>query len=258
MTYAYRADEKTAKRVRAILPKLIAGADEALNVRSLASDEMSNSVFAVLAGWWRFTNRTADALLNLYAAGFTVEAAPMLRNLVGHAYAINWMADNGEDAYKALIAESYESRRKLRDDLQAMEWELPENVDIGEAPDFDFASEEEKKRHARLVGELRNFNNMVRAYGTPQMYPVYRNLSSFSHTTDLTAAAFAEFDDEQRVTVHYVSRHDRLSDLCWMPIPLLQAASVMSPLLKGNPMKKQISEACRDLGLPEDLVPKRP
>jgi hypothetical protein len=43
-----------------------------------------------------------------------------------------------------------------------------------------------------------------------------------------------------------------------MPIPLLQAASVMSPLLKGNPMKKQISEACRDLGLPEDLVPKRP
>ncbi|MGW2550108.1 DUF5677 domain-containing protein [Streptomyces sp. NPDC001635] len=258
MTFAFRADEKTAKRVRAIVPKLISGADEALNVRSLASDEVSASVFAVLAGWWRFTNSTAEALLNLYEAGFTVEAAPMMRNLVGHAYAINWLADNGEDGYKALIEESYESRRKLRNDLQAVKWQLPENVDIGEAPDFGFNSEEEKKRHARLVGELHNFNNMVTAYGTPMMYPVYRNLSSFSHTTDLTAAAFAEFNDEQRVTVHQVSRHDRLADLCWMPVCLLQAASVMSPLLKGNPMKKQISEACRDLGLPEDLVPRRP
>ncbi|MER6739017.1 DUF5677 domain-containing protein [Streptomyces puniciscabiei] len=258
MTFAFRADEKTAKRVRAIVPKLIAGADEALNVRALAETEMSSSVFAVLVGWWRFTNRSAEALLSLYDAGFTVEAAPMLRNVIGHAYALNWLADNGEDAYKALIDESYGTRRKLLNDLQDVNWQLPENVDIGEAPDFGFSTDEERKRHGRRVGELRNFNNMVKAYGTPMMYPVYRNLSSFAHTTDLTAAAFAEFDDDQRVTVHEVARHDRLADICWLPVPLLQAASVMSPLLKGNPMKKQISEACRDLGLPEDLVPRRP
>ncbi|MFD5634782.1 DUF5677 domain-containing protein [Streptomyces sp. NPDC127077] len=257
MTFAYRADERTAKRVRAILPKLIAGANEAITVQSLASGEVSSSVFAVLAGWWRFTNRTAEALLALYDSGFTVEASPLMRNLVNHAYAVNWLADNGEDGYRALIDESYESRRKLRDNLQALKWQLPENVDIGEAPDFGFTSEEEKKRHRRLCGELSNFENMVKAYGSPMMYPVYRNLSSFSHTTDLTAAAFVSIDDEDQVTIYENGRHDRLADFCWMPVPLLQAASVMSPLLKGNPMKRQISEACRDLGLPDDLVAKR-
>ncbi|MEU1273521.1 DUF5677 domain-containing protein [Streptomyces sp. NPDC005799] len=256
MTYAYRADEKTARRVRAILPKLIAGANQAITVQSLASTEVSTSLFAVLAGWWRFTNRTAEALIALYDAGFTVEAAPLMRNLVNHAYAINWLADNGEDGYKALVDESYESRRKLRNNLQALNWQLPDTVDIGEAPNFGHATEEEERRHRRLRGELSNFETMVKAYGTPMMYPVYRNLSSFSHTTDLTAAAFVSFD-EQRVTVYGNGRHDRLADFCWMPVPLLQAASVMSPLLKGNPMKKQISDACRDLGMPDDLVAKR-
>ncbi|MGW2899129.1 DUF5677 domain-containing protein [Streptomyces sp. NPDC001212] len=258
MTFAYRADEKTAKRVRVIVPKLIAGADEALQVRVRASDEMSSSLFAVLAGWWRFINRTAEALLSLHDQGFAVEAAPMMRNLVGHAYAINWLADNGEDAYKALVAESYEARRKLLSDLQSVGWPLPETVDIGEAPGFGFTTEEEKKRHGQLAGELRHFNNMVTAYGTPMMYPVYRNLSAFSHTTDLTAAAYAEFDDDGRLTVHEFPRTDRLADFCWIPVPLLQAASVMSPLLKRDPMKKQIRDACRDLGLPEKLVPERP
>ncbi|MFF3139252.1 DUF5677 domain-containing protein [Streptomyces mirabilis] len=258
MTFAYRADEKTAKRVRAIVPKLIGGASEALNAQTHTSAKTSSSVFAVLVGWWQFTNRTAEGVIALYDAGLTVEAAPMVRNLVGHAYAINWLADGGDDAYKALIAESYDARRKLLNDLQAVNWQFPEgNVNIGEAPDFGFTADEER-RHRRLVGELHNFNNMVQAYGTPMMYPVYRNLSSFSHTTDLTAAAYASIDDEQRVTVHQVPRTDRLSDFCWMPVPLLQAASVMSPLLTGDPMKKLVSEACRDLGLPEDLTPKRP
>ncbi|MEU5748225.1 DUF5677 domain-containing protein [Streptomyces sp. NPDC047726] len=258
MTYVYGADPKTAKRVRAILPKLIEGADQALTVQSLASSEVSTTIFAVLAGWWRFTNRTAEGLIALYDAGFTVEAAPMMRNLINHAFAINWLADTGEDGYKALVHESHESRRKLYNNLQALDWPLPDTVDIGETPDFGHTTQEEERRHKQLRGELSNFENMLKAYGTPMMYPVYRNLSAYSHTTEHTAAAFASFDEEQRVTVHSNGQSDRLTDLCWMPIPLVQAASVMSPLLRGNPMKKLISEACHDLGLPADLVAKRP
>ncbi|WP_333744988.1 DUF5677 domain-containing protein [Streptomyces ardesiacus] len=53
-------------------------------------------------GWWQFANRTAQALLSLYDQGYTVEAAPLMRNLLGHSYAMNWLADSGEPAVMAL------------------------------------------------------------------------------------------------------------------------------------------------------------
>ncbi|MFB6959829.1 hypothetical protein ACFCYB_23085 [Streptomyces sp. NPDC056309] len=113
------------------------------------------------------------------------------------------------DACKALVAESYEARRKLLSDLQSVGWPLPETVDIGEAPGFSYTTEDVKKRHGRLAGELRHFNNMVTAYGPPMIYPVYRNLSALPHTTDLTAAAYVELDDEGRLTVHEFPRTDQ-------------------------------------------------
>lgn len=256
MTFAYKTDEKTAKRVRAIVPRLTAGATDALRVQKLESAEISMSVFSVLAGWWRFVNRTADAMLALYDQGFTVEATPLMRNLVGHAYAINWLADHDEAGYRALMAQSHTSRKKLLENIEQVGWNLPEDVEL-EAPAFEFATPEEEKEHDRRVGELRNFQNMVTAYGSPMLYPVYRNLSAYAHTTDLTASAFVSQVNENRVVLHETSREDRLADLCWMPVPLLQAASVMSPLLQGDPMRKLIREASRDLGLPEDMRPQR-
>ncbi|MFI8206736.1 DUF5677 domain-containing protein [Streptomyces sp. NPDC085937] len=257
MTFAYKPDEKTAKRVRAIVPKLTAGATDALRVQKLESAEISMSVFAVLAGWWRFANRTADAMLALYDQGFTVEVTPLMRNLVGHAYAINWLADHGEAGYRALMDESHRSRKNLLENLEQVGWELPEEVEL-EAPDFGFTTPDQKKEHDRRVGELRTFQNMVTAYGSPMLYPVYRNLSAYAHTTDLTASAFVSKVTDDEVVLHETSHADRLADLCWMPVPLLQAASVMSPLLQGDPMRKLIREASRDLGLPEDLAPRRP
>ncbi|MQY15120.1 hypothetical protein SRB5_52980 [Streptomyces sp. RB5] len=257
MTFAYGANEKTARRVRAIVPKLIDGATTAMLVKERSSTNLAPGVFPVLAGWWRFSNRTAAAMLSLYEDGYTVEAAPLMRNLIGHAYALNWLVDNGEAGYRALVHESYESRRRLRENMEKVNWHVPDDLDIGEPPDLTPLTDLERKRHGTLRGQLSNFDNMVQAYGTPDMYPVYRNLSSYSHTTDMTAAAFVKDVEGNKVTVYESSHKDRLTDLCWMPVPLLQAALVMSPLIKGNPMRKLIREACRDLGLPDDLLPKR-
>jgi hypothetical protein len=258
MTYAFRADEKTAKRVRAIVPKLISGANDALNVQAVASSE-HHVVFPTLAGWWRFINRTAEAMMTLFEQGYTVEVAPLMRNLIGHAYAMHWLADNGEPAVFALAEASWRSKKNLLDNLVEVNWQLPAaSVDIGEKPDFGFTTDEERKRHGQLLGELKNFMNMMRGYGDPMMYPIYRNLSSFSHPTDLTAGVYLQQAADGRLIVHQEAHTDRLADVCWMPIPLLQAASVISRMITGDPMKKLVTEACRDLGLPENLLPQRP
>ncbi|MFJ1588395.1 DUF5677 domain-containing protein [Streptomyces sp. NPDC088197] len=253
--FTFRADNRTARRVRAIVPKLIAGASDALDVQAIV-DAQYSVVFPVLAGWWMFANRTAEAMMLLYERGFSVEAVPLMRNLIGHAYAMHWLADNGEPAYNAFIDESWQSRKKLNDNLTEAKWHLA-GIDIGEKPVFTFATAEEEKQHRRLVGELSKFVNLVNAYGEPMMYPLYRNLSAYTHTTDLTSLAYVKLADDGSLTVSDQPLVDRLSDLCWMVIPLLQAASVMSPMIKGNPMKKLVTEAVRDLGLPADLLPKR-
>ena len=191
--------------------------------------------------------------------GSIVEVAPLMRNPIGHAYAMHWLADNGEPAAFALTEASWKSKKNLPDNLVEVNWQLPAaGVDIGEKPDFGFTTDEERKRHGQLLGELKNFMNMVKGYGDPMMYPIYRNLSSFSHTTDLTAGVYLQQAADGRLIVHQEAHTDRLADLCWMPIPLLQAASVISPMIKGDPMKKLVTEACRDLGLPENLLPRRP
>ncbi|MEU4040253.1 hypothetical protein [Streptomyces collinus] len=48
--------------------------------------EHQNVVYPLME-WWQFTNRTAQALVSLYDQGYTVEAASLMRNLMGHAYA---------------------------------------------------------------------------------------------------------------------------------------------------------------------------
>ncbi|MEU0947252.1 hypothetical protein ABZ379_31720 [Streptomyces canus] len=58
-----------------------------------------------------------------------------------------------------------------------------------------FANAESERIHKKLMGELENFDNMVRAYGTADVYPVYRHQSAYSHTTGATADAFLIMDE---------------------------------------------------------------
>ncbi|MEW2120424.1 hypothetical protein AB0945_35700 [Streptomyces sp. NPDC005474] len=59
--------------------------------------------------------------------------------------------------------------------------------------------------------------------------PIYRNLSAFSRTTDLTASLYLQKAADGRLIGHKEAQTDRLAGLCWMPIPLLQAAPCDQP-----------------------------
>jgi hypothetical protein len=254
MAYTFGPNDQCLKRCQAIVP-VILEAVEKVTEQGVAVQAEHQAVVYPLMGWWQFTNRTAEALFLLYEQGFTVEAAPLMRNLVGHAYAMNWLADNGLPAVRALTSYWHEHRRKLADNINTT-WNLPDPVTIAPAEPTDFADEADEKLHRKLVGELKNFDTMVRAYGTADVYPVYRHQSAYSHTTAATADAYLVVQDGQLKFSTTPKGHesDITAERLWIPIALLQAAAAIDPLLTGNPMKRTIERTRRDLGLPSSLL----
>ncbi|MFD5124147.1 DUF5677 domain-containing protein [Streptomyces sp. NPDC058385] len=254
MVYKFGPNEPCLRRCGAIVPVILRTAEEVTlqGVRVLAEDQ---GVVRPLMGWWQFTNRTAKALVSLYSQGYTVEAAPLMRNLIGHAYAMNWLADNGEPAVVALTEYWHDHRRKLAKNVNAT-WNLPEPTPVPSAEPLVFANDESERIHKKLFGELKNFDTMVTAYGTADVYPVYRHQSAYSHTTGATADAFLIVDDGKLkfTTEPKGGEADITAERLWIPVALLQAAAAISPLLLGNPMKSTIDKAMSDLGLPSTLL----
>ncbi|MFJ5779493.1 hypothetical protein [Streptomyces sp. NPDC093094] len=79
-------------------------------------------VFGPVYSRWRLVCRTFEAVLLLTERGFILEAAPMIRNILNHAYAFNWLVDNGNAALVALVARGDEERERLCRKLEATGW----------------------------------------------------------------------------------------------------------------------------------------
>ncbi|MFJ1878655.1 DUF5677 domain-containing protein [Streptomyces chartreusis] len=254
MVYKFGPNEQCLRRCRATVPVILQAAGKVTAQGVQVPSEHQNVVYPLM-GWWQFTNRTAQALVSLYDQGYTVEAAPLMRNLMGHAYAMNWLADSGEPAVVALAEYWRAHKRKLARNVNAT-WNLPEPVTAPSSEPLVFANNESEQIHKTLMGELENFDNMVKAYGTADVYPVYRHQSAYSHTTGATADAFLIMDEGKLkfTTEPKGGEADITAERLWIPVALLQAAAAISPLLVGNPMKPTISKAMRDLGLPDTLL----
>ncbi|WP_307679857.1 DUF5677 domain-containing protein [Streptomyces sp. V4I2] len=234
---------------------MILQAAEKVTVQGVRVPSERQTVVYPLMGWWQFTNRTAQALVSLYDQGYTIEAAPLMRNLMGHAYAMNWLADSGEPAVVALAEYWRQHKRKLARNVNET-WNLPEPVTPSASDPPVFANHESEQIHKKLMGEIEKFDNMVKAYGTADVYPVYRHQSAYSHTTAATADAFLIMDEGKLkfTTEPKGGEADIIMERLWVPVALLQAAAAISPLLAGNPMKSTIDKAMRDLGLPHTLL----
>jgi hypothetical protein len=254
MSYKFGPNEQCLRRCRAIVPVILRAAENVTSEGVRVPHGNENVVYPLM-GWWQFTNRTAKALVLLYERGFTVEAAPLMRNLMGHAFAMNWLADSGEPAVVAL-AEHWRKHQRLLAENVNKTWNLPEPVEAPPSEPLVFANPESERIHKRLMGELQNFDNMVTAYGTADVYPVYRHQSAYSHTTAATADAFLS-DDHGTLKFTIEAKGgdaDITAEQLWIPVALLQAAAAISPLLVGDPMKSTISKAVGDLGLPPTLL----
>lgn len=210
-------------------------------------------VFLAAYGWWRFTCRSAEAALVLSERGFGIEAAPVVRNALNHAYALHWLIDNGEPAVDALIAASIDDAEKLCKKMERTNWpaateyrrllkERKANA-TGPVTDGDLLR--------KLKHEIGNVYDMLDRYDSADVYPVYSHLSSMSHTRVETANAYLEWTDEATPQIRRDAAGLGHAAVIQLAIALVQAAHVVSPLLVGDPMRASIDRAITDLGLQE-------
>lgn len=257
-------DEKTAERARAAA-SLLLDAGDGLVASPLSFPVENYKVVLGVYSWWRLVNRTASAVLLLLDNGYTApEVAPLMRNVFNHAYAINWLVDNGEAAVDALISVGADEREKLQGWLDRTGWsiaakyraEIDAYTAANPEPARDAAAE---ALHKRLKDELGNVAIMLERYGSADIYPVYKHLSGLSHTSIQTSSAYLVQDDNSgNVQIRAVAVDLGYADVIQLAIALLQAAHVFSPLLDGDPLRPAVDQALAKLGLEGlQLVPTR-
>ncbi|MEU8251648.1 DUF5677 domain-containing protein [Nonomuraea sp. NPDC048916] len=256
-------DQKTGELARATAASLLKAAESVI-VTGVSVPVAKARVFGPVYSWWRLTCRTAEAALLLTERGFTVEVAPLVRNVFNHAYAINWLVDNGDAAVDALVARGDDEREKLCKKLEETGWpgaaEMRATLDLAAAQRSALPARtaSEQELHEKLKHELKNFYDMLERYDVANVYPVYSHLSSLSHTTIATASAYIERMDDGTLQIRQSAAKLGDADVIQLAVALLQAASVVSPLIDGDPLRPSIDQALADLGFENiQLLPTR-
>jgi Family of unknown function (DUF5677) len=246
------ADQVAAAVAREVAARLLAASREAVTGGADVYPQHVG-IFPTAYGWWRFICRSAEAALLLGEHGFMVEAAPVVRNVVNHAYALHWLVDNGPLAVDALIAKDREGREKMCKNLEQASWpdaaeyrRLLEERNAQPAPARSDADEELLRK---LKHELGNVYDMLDRYASAEVYLIYSHLSGMSHTSINTANAYLEWAGGGTFQIRDEPADPGPAATVQLAVALLQAASVMSPLLGGNPLQAHIDEAAADLGL---------
>jgi hypothetical protein len=245
-------DGATAGVARVVAARLLTAAEDAIAGGVDVPEHVK--VFAAAYSWWRLICRSAEAALLLSERGFTAEAAPVLRNVLNHAYALHWLVDNGDPAVDALAAAGVEGSEKLCRKLEETGWPVAaEYRRLLEAREAELrapvrtAADEQLLRN--LKHESRNVYDMLDRYGSADVYPVYSHLSSLSHTSIETANAYLEWGGDGTFQIRHDAARIGYADIIQLAIVPLQAAHVVSPLLVGDPMRGVIDQAITDLGL---------
>ncbi|MFJ9845879.1 DUF5677 domain-containing protein [Kitasatospora sp. NPDC101155] len=248
-------DQNGAAISRAAALDLIKAADSILTT-DLSVEAGKARIFGAIYSWWRLVCRTSEAVLLLTEQGFTAEVGPLMRNIFNHAYAIHWLADNGDAAIEALAAKDADDREKLCKKLEDTGWvraaEFRAELDRQTAaqPTAPVRTPTEQALHGKLVHELRNVFDMLDHYGSPDLYPVYAHLSALSHTSGLTARLYLEQADDGTVQIRRTAIDlGAHADVVQVALSLLQVATVVSPMLSGDPLRAAIDQATADLGV---------
>ncbi|MCC5577245.1 hypothetical protein IMZ11_16590 [Microtetraspora sp. AC03309] len=193
MAYKFSDSPATLKRAELFAVKLMQEADDLIKTGSADVRWEYKKAFPIMFGWWRLINRSTAAFWDLTGRGYTIEAAPLMRNIVDHTLAMVWLADVGDDGLPALELSAHYSQDKLAKLAKELGWSIPPGADQVSPPVPD--TDPDYKKYTALSGEFANFSNRVNAFAMRDMYVVYQYLSRYSHASLHTAAKYAQLQD---------------------------------------------------------------
>lgn len=133
-------------------------------------------------GWWMRSIRTAGCVQLLYKRGLAQEASPVLRTLLLHAAAIEWLRQYPDEALDAVNYEHEDYRQKLYQKANERDWEL-KGVKLGPPPSGD--------KPAGLE-YLRQVERLCERIGSEHLYVAYKIESPYSHPSALSADTYFE------------------------------------------------------------------
>jgi hypothetical protein len=239
-------DRPEVAEIRKILQRLLDGFVPSEQVAVKASRTTLAKITASFAAEVYRSTQTTDLL---FQRRFVTDAATTARRAFEHAVMAAWMVhekdsvsafarEKGMRAPRALLTSIKKTAIVVPPEtLARVEEDLPTRTEI----------DEEVKRFERICGR---FN--------PKLYVVYRLLSGSAHPSGTTPAyMFIESDQEQQAAedaaeqTAVLALHTAAASLVW-------AARALDWLNAGQPDKRPLRKAARELGISPVLYPRMP
>ncbi len=174
-------NEETAARAIDVIAILTEGFDALADGGSVSVDHDKGLVFLTAYGWWAGITRSAQAISTLHQSGLAHESAPIVRTVLQHTLALQWLVETGDKAVAAVQEYTDDNTRKLLQTLAEANWP-PSSLTMTVPPKPVIPNP--------LVPKLKNFEELCIAYNTRVIYVLFRVLSVYAHPTATGARAF--------------------------------------------------------------------
>ena len=149
-------------------------------------------------GWWLRVLRTAEGILLMHDAGLSHEASPLLRTVLHHTVAIEWLRQNSEEVLEALHYEHALRRQTVGQKATERNWDL-DGVKLGPPPRGD------KPEGLKYLSQ---FEKLCDRVGAPDVYMAYKVESTYAHASGLSADTYVELDDSDRLELRVPAKAD--------------------------------------------------
>jgi hypothetical protein len=198
------------------------------------------------------THRLAGAVGALIDAGFDVETAPMVRSVLEHGVAAQWIVQYGNEAMFGMVDEETRQRLNIANWVEEVQ-EVMALAGVGEII-RGLREEISSEQTAAHINARRLDQLCDDLHGGKSIYLTYRVLSSYIHPGPTISGMYVA--SEQPPAVQLEPRRDADPGAWLYPTcaGLVWAARAVDILNPGHPRRKQLRAAAGTLGIPEVLT----
>ena len=143
---------------------------------------------AIGYGWWARTLRSGRGVVALDECGLAHEASPLVRTMLIHAVAIEWLRRDPPGALEALHHEDDSRRPDIANRAELLGWDVPLPA-VGPRPPKD--------SRPGTADQLKSFERMCQEVGNSHLYLAYKLESAYAHPSLKSAHAYLDTAAEE-------------------------------------------------------------